>query len=50
MLMRMGGACSWEMTVYDITTSGTETSPVGGFWRIRIKGSQDQTVADFTIS
>ena len=35
--------------VWDVTTSGNETTPAGGFWRVRIKGFLDQAVADFVI-
>ncbi|MCH7530966.1 MAG: hypothetical protein IIB36_04285 [Gemmatimonadetes bacterium] len=36
--------------VYDVTTSGAETSPAGGFFLVRLRGDQDQAIVNFIIS
>ena len=36
--------------VWQVTTSGVETTPAGGSWLIRVKGDLDQVVANFIIT
>ena len=36
--------------VYEITTSGTETTPATSYWLLRVKGNLDQVTADFVVS